>query len=164
MNKLVATFFYTGLLPKAPGTWGSLAALPFAVILHAWGRFPALLIATIIVFFIGWWATAEHTKGTENHDPGEIVIDEVVGQWIAFFPLSAILWMHEIQASILPWPGLLAGFILFRLFDIFKPWPVSWADRKETAFGVMFDDVLAGIMAAIVTVILGGLYHGFFNV
>jgi phosphatidylglycerophosphatase A len=162
MSKLIATFFYVGLLPKAPGTWGSLAALPFAVVLHALGGFPALLAATLVIFFIGWWATAQETKGSENHDPGEIVIDEVVGQWITFFPISSMLWYHEIPILILPWPGLIAGFILFRLFDIFKPWPVSWADRKETAFGVMFDDVLAGIMAAIVTAILGGIAHSFF--
>ena len=157
MSKIIATFFYTGLLPKAPGTWGSLAALPFAVILHIFGGFPALLCATLIIFFIGWWATIQETRGKENHDPGEIVIDEVVGQWIALMPFSYILWRHDVPS--LPWPGLVAAFIAFRLFDILKPWPVSWADRKNTAFGVMLDDVLAGILAAIVTVLAGMAYH-----
>jgi phosphatidylglycerophosphatase A len=162
MSKIIATFFYVGLLPKAPGTWGSLAALPFAVILHALGSFPALLLATVFVFLIGWWATVQETSGKKNHDPGEIVIDEVAGQWITLFPLSGMLWYHEIPIFILPWPGLIAGFILFRIFDIYKPWPVSWADRQETAFGVMLDDVLAGLMAAIVTTIIGGIAHGYF--
>ena len=58
------------------------------------------------------------------------------------------------------WPALVAGFIFFRLFDIFKPWPISWADNKETAFGVMLDDVLAGIFAAIATILSAGIYHG----
>jgi len=162
MNKLIATFFYVGLAPKAPGTWGSIAALPFAVILFALGSFPALLIATVVAFFIGWWATAEYTKSGDDHDPGEVVIDEVVGQWITLFPLAAGLWWWDALPVILPWPGLLAGLVFFRIFDIFKPWPVSWADRKATPFGVMFDDVLAGIMAAIATLIVGGLAHGYF--
>lgn len=157
MSKLIATFFYVGLLPKAPGTWGSLAALPFAVILHNSGGFPALLIATLIVFFIGWWATIQETKGRENHDPGEIVIDEVAGQWITLLPASYVFARHDLPMI---WPALLTGFIFFRLFDIFKPWPVSWADRKETAFGVMFDDVLAGIYAALATIASAAIYHG----
>lgn len=156
MSKLIATFFYTGLLPKAPGTWGSLAALPFAVILHAVGGFPVLLIATIIVFFVGWWATIQETTGRDNHDPGEIVIDEVAGQWIALLPASFMFTRHDLP---LIWPALLFGFIFFRLFDIFKPWPVSWADQKETAFGVMLDDVLAGILASIASAALAILYH-----
>ena len=163
MTRFLATWGYVGLMPKAPGTWGSLAALPFAVLLHAVGGFPALFLATVFVFFLGWWATVQETAGAADHDPGEIVIDEVVGQWIALFPLSGGLWAMGSQIVILPWPGLVFGFLFFRLFDIFKPWPVSWADKKSTAFGVMLDDVLAGIMAALVVAILGGLAHGYFR-
>jgi len=162
MTRFIATWFFVGLAPFAPGTFGSLAALPFAIVLHAAGGFPALLIATILVFLLGWWATAKETAGKEDHDPGEIVIDEVAGMWITLFPLSATLWYLELDIAILPWPGLIAGFALFRLFDIFKPWPVSWADRKSTPFGVMFDDVLAGVYAGVFTTILGGLAHGYF--
>ncbi|KAB7615743.1 phosphatidylglycerophosphatase A [Amylibacter sp. SFDW26] len=161
MSKLIATFFYVGLMPKAPGTWGSLAALPFAIIIFAMGSFPALLIATIATFFIGWWATAQHTANTDNHDPGEVVIDEVVGQWITLFPLAGMLWLWEVPLAILPWPGLVVGLMFFRFFDILKPWPVSWADKKETPFGVMLDDVFAGIMAATLTTLLGALAHGY---
>ncbi|GGA20624.1 phosphatidylglycerophosphatase A family protein [Neptunicoccus cionae] len=163
MTRFLATWFYSGLLPFVPGTWGSAAALPFAVILHALGGFPLLLIATIVVFFVGWWATTVETRGKENHDPGEIVIDEVAGQWLTLMPLSYVLWSHGSAVTILPWPGLLGGFILFRLFDILKPWPVSWADRKSTPFGVMFDDILAGIYAALLLSIGGYLAHGGFS-
>ncbi|PLS20668.1 phosphatidylglycerophosphatase A family protein [Neptunicoccus cionae] len=163
MTRLLATWFYSGLLPLVPGTWGSAAALPFAVALHAQGSFPLLLLATVVVFFTGWWATTVETRGRENHDPGEIVIDEVAGQWLTLMPLSFVLWSHGSAVTILPWPGLVGGFILFRLFDILKPWPVSWADRKSTPFGVMFDDILAGIYAALVLSVGGYLAHGGFS-
>lgn len=162
MSRWITTFFGVGLLPKLPGTWGSLAALPCAILLHLLGGFPALLIATIIIFLIGWWATDHETRGKANHDPGEIVIDEVAGQWIALFPLSGSLWYFGVPIAILPWPGLLVAFLLFRFFDIIKPWPVSWADRKKIALGVMLDDVIAGVMAAVVLSILGALAHGYF--
>ena len=142
MSRAFATFFYVGLLRPAPGTWGSAAAIPLAYILHYLGGFPLLLIATCAVFALGWWATVEATRGAEDHDPSEIVIDEVVGQWIALWPLGAAPWVF-------PWPGWVMGFLLFRLFDIWKPGPVGWADRKHNAFGVMMDDVIAGAMAAV---------------
>lgn len=160
MNRFIATFFYSGLSPKAPGTIGSLAALPFGWLIHGLTGFPGLLIATILVFFLGWWATANVTRGQQDHDPGEIVIDEVVGQWIALFPLSYGLWQSGAAPWLFPYPGWIAAFVFFRLFDIWKPWPVSWADRKNTALGVMLDDVLAGIMAAIVVALLAGIAHG----
>ena len=91
MTRTISTFFFVGLLPKAPGTWGSLAALPLAYILHLIGGFWLFFAATVIMFFVGWWATSKETAGKENHDPGEIVIDEVVGQWITLFPVSLAL-------------------------------------------------------------------------
>lgn len=160
MNRFIATFFYSGLSPKAPGTIGSLAALPCGWLIHGLAGYPGLLIATILVFFLGWWATANVTRGQQDHDPGEIVIDEVVGQWIALFPLSYGLWQSGAAPWLFPYPGWIAAFVFFRLFDIWKPWPVSWADRKNTALGVMLDDVLAGIMAAIVVALLAGIAHG----
>lgn len=158
MSKLIATWFYSGLMPKAPGTWGSLAALPFAYAMY-WAEFSilALLAATSLAFFIGWWATHVQTRGAEDHDPGEIVIDEVAGQWLALAPLFLT------TATLGPWQmafWMLVGFGLFRLFDIFKPFPVSWADNMNTAFGVMFDDILAGLMAAIVMLGAMSLFSG----
>lgn len=160
MSALLATFFYVGRIPVAPGTFGSLAALPLAYLLHRLAGFPGLAIATFAVFLIGWWSTAAYTKTSDNHDPSEVVIDEVAGQWIALWPLSYGLWMMDAGPTVWPYPGWIAGFVLFRLFDIWKPWPVGWADRKETAFGVMLDDVLAGIMAAIVVSIMAAIAHG----
>jgi len=147
MSKLIATFFYVGLIRPAPGTWGSAAAIPVGYLIHVAGGFPALLIATVAVFLIGWWATSEETKGKENHDPSEIVIDEVAGQWIALLPVSGVLWFSGADPWLFPYPGWITAFLLFRLFDIWKPGPVGWADRKSTALGVMLDDVIAGLMA-----------------
>ena len=159
MSRLFATFFYVGLLRPAPGTWGSAAAIPVAYLLHGFGGFPALLVATLAVFALGWWATVEATRGKADHDPSEIVIDEVVGQWIALWPLSLGLGWMGADPWVFPWPGWVVGFLLFRLFDIWKPGPVGWADRKPSAFGVMMDDVIAGGMAAVLVIIAAALGH-----
>jgi len=160
MSRFIATFFFVGLAPVAPGTFGSLAALPVGYGLHVLGGFPLLAAATLAVFLIGWWATAAATKGAADHDPGEIVIDEVAGQWIALWPLSFGLWHAGVAPHVFPYPGWIGAFLMFRLFDIWKPWPVSWADQKSTAFGVMLDDVLAGLYAAIVVSLAAAISHG----
>lgn len=157
--QIIATFFGAGLLKPAPGTWGSLAALPAAWALHSLGGFPLLATATVLVFLLGWWATTIATRGKDDHDPSEIVIDEVAGQWIALWALSWPATRHGLDITVL-WPGWIAAFLLFRLFDITKWGPVGWADRRGDALGVMLDDVFAGIFAAIGVVILAGLYHG----
>ncbi len=159
MSRFIATVFYVGLLRPAPGTWGSAAAVPMAWLLHWWGGFPALAIATVGAFALGWWATASATAGRDDHDPSEIVIDEVVGMWIALWPLSAGLWHAGVDPWVFPWPGWVMGFVLFRLFDIWKPGPVGWADRRPDAFGVMMDDVIAGLMAAVLVALAGGFAH-----
>ena len=155
MTRNIATLFGIGLISMAPGTWGSLAALPLAYLLHFLGSFPLLAAATLIVFLVGYWAAAVETRGQENHDPSEIVIDEVVGQWLALFPISAGLWLTQADPANFPWPGWVVSFLAFRFFDIVKPWPVSWADAKETPLGLMLDDVLAGVMAALVVLAIG---------
>jgi len=125
-SSLLATWFGSGLLPWAPGTWGSLAALPFG-----------LLAASAAVFVLGLWAAQGYERVTAVKDPGAIVIDEVVGQWIALIP-----------AGLNPL-GVVLAFLFFRAFDIAKPWPVGWADRQlKGAFGIMADDVIAGVYAA----------------
>ncbi|MFT4716706.1 MAG: phosphatidylglycerophosphatase A [Paracoccaceae bacterium] len=160
MSALIATFFYVGRVPFAPGTFGSAAAIPFGYLLHRYCGPQIFLLAIILVFLLGWWATAAHTKGREDHDPGEIVIDEVAGQWIALLPVSYGLYHAGVDPAIFPYPGWIAAFFLFRLFDIWKPWPIRWADNMDTPLGVMLDDVLAGIMAGLCVMILAGLYHG----
>jgi phosphatidylglycerophosphatase A len=158
--RLVATFGGVGLLRPASGTWGSAAAIPVAWALHWAGGFPLLAIATALVFGLGWWATADQTRGRADHDPSEIVIDEVVGQWIALYPLSLGLWLGGAAPHVFPWPGWVGAFLMFRLFDIWKPGPVGWADRRNDALGVMLDDVLAGILAALVVAAAAALAHG----
>jgi phosphatidylglycerophosphatase A len=158
---MLAIFFGAGLLPGAPGTWGSLAALPLGYLLHRAGGFPLLALATLALCLAGWWAVTRVTAGAADPDPGEIVVDEVVGQWIALWPLSAGLWAMGAAPSLFPWPGWVGAFVMFRLFDIWKPWPISWADRRPGAAGVMLDDVLAGVMAALVVTAAAAVSHGY---
>ncbi|MCW9044778.1 MAG: phosphatidylglycerophosphatase A, partial [Alphaproteobacteria bacterium] len=100
---------------------------------------------TVAIFFIGWLASNKYMEqASTKHDPGEIVIDEVAGQWLSLFPVSYFLG----QADII---GVIAAFILFRIFDILKPWPIRLLDSKVGGgFGVMVDDIGAGIVAAII--------------
>ncbi|WP_226780867.1 phosphatidylglycerophosphatase A family protein [Oceaniglobus trochenteri] len=158
VSHLIATVMGVGHLRPASGTWGSLAALPMAygiIILAGW---PGLVIAAVVVFAAGYWATVEQTRGRENHDPSEIVVDEVVGQWVALLPVAYGAGMMGIAPERL-WPGWVAAFLLFRLFDIAKPWLVGWADRRDDAMGVMLDDVIAGLFAAVGVVAFAALFH-----
>lgn len=155
----IGTLLGVGYIRPAPGTWGSLVSLPYAWLVHLLGGFPLLVLGVIIAFLKGWWATAKMTDGSDDHDPSHIVVDELVGQWIALLPLSYAAW--SMQISILAmWPGWIAAFVLFRLFDITKPWLVGWADRRGDALGVMLDDVIAGVFAAIGVLVLAAVYHG----
>jgi phosphatidylglycerophosphatase A len=135
----LATWGGSGLLPRAPGTWGSLFALPFAwIIATEWGS-EALFIAAALTFLAGLWASAQYLKYSTSKDPGAIVIDETAGQFLALALVPVELWCYA------------AGFILFRLADIFKPWPASWADRSlRGALGVMTDDIFAAVYVLVV--------------
>ena len=137
---ILATWFWTGLSPKAPGTIGSLAALPFGYALMYYGGRFYLMIGIVAVFVIGTVATHLYCTQTGRTDPGEVVIDEVAGQWI---PLL-VAGFNPLYYAI--------AFVLFRLFDIWKPWPIGWLDQRvKGAFGVMVDDIAAGLAA------MGGL-------
>lgn len=157
--RMIGTVCGVGYLRPAPGTWGSAVALPLGWLLHSVGGFPLLAMAAVAYFLAAWWATQHMTAGTQDHDPSEIVADEVVGQWIALAPLSYAAWDRGLDILVM-WPGWVAAFVLFRLFDIWKPWLVGWADRRGDALGVMLDDVIAGVFAAIGVVLLAGLAHG----
>jgi phosphatidylglycerophosphatase A len=145
MSHIIATFFYIGYLRPAPGSWGSLVALlvGFAII-NTTGLY-GLCFAILASFGLGWWATTLQTKDQVDHDPSEIVIDEVAGQWVSLLPLA--IWPQQFDISIWYW---LLTFGAFRMFDITKPGLVGWADRQLGPLWVMLDDVIAGIMAAAV--------------
>ncbi|SFP60022.1 phosphatidylglycerophosphatase A family protein [Tranquillimonas alkanivorans] len=160
MNRLIATFFYTGLLKPGPGTWGSAAAIPVAWLLHWAGGFPLLALATVLVFALGTYSAKAESARLGVHDPSEIVIDEVVGMWIALWPLSAGLWHAGVAGYVFPWPGWVGGFVMFRLFDIYKPWLVGRADRRGDIWGLMLDDVIAGVFAAVVVAAAAAVSHG----
>lgn len=157
--KWIASVGGVGFLRPAPGTWGSLAALPLAYGILLLGGFWLLLLATIIAFALGWYATEQVTREGADHDPSWVVVDELVGQWIALFPVGYGAGMMGVDLWRL-WPGWVAGFLLFRLFDIWKPWFVGRMDARGDAGGVMLDDVVAGVMAAVVAMGLAGLAHG----
>ena len=159
MSRVVATVLGVGYLGPGPGTWGSLAALPMFWVLHVLGGFWLAVAAILVTFAAGFWATRREIAGKDDHDPAEIVIDEVVGQWIALLPISFGAGMMGVDITRL-WPGWVAGFVLFRLFDIWKPWLVGRADRHGGAMGVMLDDVVAGVFAALVSIAMAGLAHG----
>ncbi|WP_417623591.1 phosphatidylglycerophosphatase A [Paremcibacter congregatus] len=141
---LLATWFYSGLFPKAPGTMGSLAALPFAWLIIERSGPIGLSVAILLSFGAGLWASDVYMKETGRTDPGEVVIDEVAGQWIACLPIAA---MHS-QIGLSPGPFILA-FVTFRIFDIYKPWPIKIFDQRHDAYGVMMDDVIAGFFASV---------------
>ncbi len=139
-----ATFFGSGLFPRAPGTVGTVASMVLwaPVVLNDlpwWAR----LLLVGVVFVTGTWAADRAAVLLGKDDPKEVVIDEVAGQGVAL-----------LFAPALPWT-LVVGFVLFRIFDIAKPWPVSWADRKvHGGLGIMLDDILAGGYALLIMTLL----------
>ncbi len=146
MDKLImaiATGFYSGYLPKAPGTWGTLVAFPLHFLLI---RLPAngYYIALGIIFVLAVLTAGGAEKILDHGDPGIVVIDEIIGMLIA---------MIGIPLKVLP---LVAAFFIFRIFDIFKPFPAGWVDTHlHGGLGIVLDDVIAGIYTLIVIKILG---------
>lgn len=139
--------FGSGAAPKAPGTFGTLAAIPVYLLL---AQLPlwAFIAVIVVSFFVGIYLCDQTSKDMGVHDHGGIVWDEFVGFWITMIALP----FH--------WAWILAGFVLFRFFDIIKPWPISWLDKRvEGGFGIMIDDVIAGVFAL---VILHGVKFFFF--
>jgi len=134
---LLAFGLGTGLAPKAPGTVGSLLAL---LLFYPLSLLPWWLYGLIVLIAAGAgiWICGRTSKDLGVHDHGGIVWDEFVGMWITLFMLPA------------GWQWPLVGFVLFRILDVFKPWPIGWADRRvEGGLGIMLDDVFAGIMACL---------------
>jgi phosphatidylglycerophosphatase A len=133
---LLALGFGSGLAPKMPGTFGTLAALPLVVMLSYFSSFAVYLIVTILVSIVGVWICGKAAADMGVHDDSSIVWDEVAGMLITMLAVP------------LSWQTLLLGFALFRFFDILKPWPISYLDKLvDGGFGIMVDDVLAGLFA-----------------
>jgi phosphatidylglycerophosphatase A len=162
LPRLVATVGGIGHLPGGPGTWASAATIPLAWVLHMAGGIWLLAAATVAVTLLGHWATARYIEGRPDADPSEVVIDEVAGMMVALWPLSLGLTMAGTAPHVFPWPGWVGAFLLFRFFDILKPPPVSWAERPAGALGIMLDDLVAGLLAALVITIAAGVAHGWF--
>lgn len=108
---------------------------------------------------MGTWAVAHYLEAEGGEDPSEVVIDEVVGQWIALLPASFGA-SHAGAGALALWPGVLTAFLAFRLFDIWKPGPIALAERAPGAWGVMLDDVVAGWVAALCVAVFAFVFHG----
>ncbi|HBD18755.1 MAG TPA: phosphatidylglycerophosphatase A [Arenimonas sp.] len=143
----LAAGFGSGFSPRAPGTVGSAAALLPWWFLMKDLPLPAYLAVLAAGFAIGCWAAHWVIRETKIEDPSLVVWDEFIGMWITLLAAPA------------GWPWMLAAFVLFRLFDIAKPWPVSWADRQlHGGFGAMLDDALAGVYALAVLQIVAFVF------
>lgn len=154
LNKLISTFFYTGFLRPAPGTWGSIAGMILAfILLNTIDLFTFCLIL-LFTTLVGFWATKHYIQhNSEKSDPSEVVIDEVIGQWIAVLPIGFTLKVNEFSSQEL-WLVWLWAFVSFRFFDIIKLGLVGWADNLGGALGVLLDDILAGIAAGLTVIVL----------
>jgi phosphatidylglycerophosphatase A len=135
---LIACGFGAGMAPAAPGTWGTLVAVPFYFLLLR-VAFGWRLTAVLGAFLFGIWVCGESARRLGVHDPSSIVLDEIV---------AFLLVMVLLPAG---WPWLVAGFVVFRVMDILKPWPIRRVDRRMTSgLGIMLDDILAGLLTTAV--------------
>jgi len=137
----LATCFGIGWIPVAPGTFASAAAVLAGALLVILG-WQAVSIAALLATAIGIWACGLHARKVAIYDPSECVLDEVAGQWFTLIPVAI-----EMRGG--DWRPYVMGFFLFRLFDILKPWPIAAAERLPGGFGIMMDDVLAGLVAGV---------------
>lgn len=170
---LIATFFGIGLIPIMPGTFGSLATFPLfwlimkllpmasfvtytsSLATKLWYVMGILMLIWAIITALGVWAAHYFVVTSKTEDPGSIVIDEVSGQFLTIIGILPLTVMLSHHLWFLP-AALFASFLLFRLCDILKPWPIGWADRTiKGGLGVMVDDIIAGIMASV-------LFYAFF--
>jgi phosphatidylglycerophosphatase A len=147
----LATWFGCGYFPWGPGTVGSLAGIVIAFALYSTfgaGRLTFLAL-TLLLLLPGIWAATQTARLAAKEDPGMVVVDEVLGQWVTL-----------LGATALNWKSFLAAFVLFRIFDIWKPWPVHNFEKLPEGTGIVADDLAAGVYAALILYIGGkfGLY------
>lgn len=136
---LIVTWFQSGRIRPASGSWGSLAAWPFCWIIKLLGGIPAIAVFTLATIIAGFWSVKRYSEHTTQHDPSEIVIDEVIGMalmWV-FIPAHSFIWA-------------LIGFVIFRVLDSLKPGPIGWCDRNlKGPSGIIIDDMIAGLVAGL---------------
>jgi len=142
----LATWFGCGYSPKAPGTVGSAAAIAIALVIHRAAGWPAPVYAGLAALLTppAMWAAGQTARRLRIEDPQIVVVDEVAGQWLALA-----------GARVLNWKAFLAAFLLFRLFDIWKPWPVHQLESLPGGIGIVADDLMAGVYAALVLFLAG---------
>jgi phosphatidylglycerophosphatase A len=161
MSAVIATFFGAGHLRPASGTWASAITVALAVAAYQAGWALAVPLGFVLATVAGFWAVPRYLAARGGEDPSEVVIDEVAGQLLALSFTVIPLWWHGVADLVLvAWPGWAVPFLLFRLFDIWKPWLVGRADRRGDAAGVMLDDLWAGLFAGLGSVAVAGAYHG----
>lgn len=140
--EIVSTWFYVGKIRWAPGTLGTLATIPFVIVFQMMGSIGYIAV-TFLIVFLGIFLSDIYEKSKGDHDLSEIVIDEVAGYMIAMTLLP------------MTWQALTLSFLIFRFFDIFKPFPIGWLDRKiNGGLGVMVDDIAAGVITNVILQIL----------
>ncbi len=139
--RVLATWFGCGLFPWGPGTVGSLAAVVIAWALHTYAHTDRVTLAILIALLLvpGIWSATVTERSIGREDPGLVVVDEVLGQWVTL-----------LGAAIRDWRTLAAAFLLFRLFDIWKPWPVRQFEKLPEGAGIVADDLAAGVYAAVI--------------
>ncbi len=138
LAEIISTWFWVGKIPSAPGTWGTLATVPFVYALSLAGSINYMIMTGLFVF-LGIFAAEIYEKSLGTHDSSQIVIDEVVGLMIA------MTWLP------MTWQSMVLGFVIFRFFDILKPFPIGMLDRKVGGgLGVMLDDIAAGLITNII--------------
>lgn len=143
----LATWGGLGLLQPGPGTWGTLGAIPFAIAFELFGGAPMLWLAAFIITTIGLRTTHAIEKRLGQHDASLIVIDEVAGMWLALAVISTLLPLAAIHYAL--------AFVLFRILDIWKPFPIGWLDQNVPGpLGVMADDLAAGAAAGILVLVI----------
>jgi phosphatidylglycerophosphatase A len=140
--RAISTLFGIGYAPGAPGTAASAVALPIAWLIAGSAGRLALMLAAVAALAIGAWASELYAARSKTFDPSECVVDELAGQWIAcaFAPVSLA--------------GYALAFLLFRLFDVWKPWPIRHVERLHGGLGIMADDVVAALMAGVILAVL----------
>ena len=154
-----------GLAPKAPGTVGTLGGFPLTALLLVPGNFWIYLAGCAVLVPLSAWVCGEAERILDREDPGEVVLDEIIAVPMCFLGVFAVMTfqgegmptVQGVLASQWTWAWALAGFALFRLFDIWKPGPIDHAQSLHKGWGVTMDDVLAGLLTG---AILGGVYFG----